>query len=201
MSEPAMDEDTTVPKLRSRWVKVVGWSLGVLAALFAVVVALRLAVFDLTTIDGDDMWPTIGPRALLLVNRRATPERGDLVVYKGKNDKWQIRRVVALPGEKIIIEHARPTISGLEVKHEEARRTQVYGREFVVWRETIGGRSWEVLDDTMRRFFTREHVVKEGYYVLADHREYGRDSTEDGDVPRERIRGVVTWVIRRGEVP
>lgn len=183
--------------------KILEWSLIVVGALFAVIVALRLLVYDVTTIEGDDMWPTLGPGALVLVNRRATPERGDVVLFQAPDGRWQVRRVIGLPGETVAtMQHALPTIDGVPIEQREVRRVTIDKREFKVMRESIAGRGWEVLDDTMRRLHINQpQKIDGGYWLLADHREYGRDSTEYGPIPRERIRGVVTIVLARGRLP
>jgi signal peptidase I len=176
---------------------------GGLALVYAI---LRLTVYDVVRFGaGRDMWPDFGPGALVVANRRATPERGDVVLVKREQGGFALRRVVAVPGDTVAIVDSRPIVDGLETTWREEWRWQDGERTYVVMRETVGGRSYRVVDDLNRgssNFYGR--TIEPGtYYLLADNREHlqGGDSREYGPVPRAKIRAVVSWVLSSGQGP
>lgn len=186
---------------RARTALIVTW--WSLVGLGAICLVLRLFVYDLTTVQGDDMSPTLGPESLLLVNRLATPKLGDLVMLKTDKGHWEVRRVVAVPGDRIAMSNMIPVVNGVAATEAEVRTTKVGKDPMRVLRETTGGHSYLVLDRINRSLHDLpESKVEGGYYVLADNREADvPDSRKYGPVPRDKIRGVVSWVVKRGRVP
>ncbi len=182
--------------------RVLRWIGTTLLVLVALGVILRLAVFDMVNGGGRDTWPSVGTDAWMLVNRRAAVERGDLVVFSA-GGKYYVRRVIGLPGETVSVVNGHPEIAGHEVKVADVRMVTIENRPYRVLRETIDGRSWEVLDDTYRKQSALEdRPVQGGYFLLSDNREHGEDSRHAiGVVPPERIRGVVVWKMTAGSFP
>jgi signal peptidase I len=171
-------------------------------ALLVILVSLRLFVLDLVSVDAHDMVPTLGPGGWVIVNRRMDPKRGDLIMFRTKEGKDIIRRVVGLPGEKVGMQGILPVVDDTRAKHEEVRTFQDGGRKYRVLFEYLEGRAWEIIDDT---YVTtppwQERTIQGGYFVLADHREVGSDSRQFGVVPRADVRGVVWRVWDKGATP
>jgi signal peptidase I len=182
--------------------KGLGKALGLMVLSFLVViVSLRLFVLDLVSIDAHDMLPTLGPGGSVIVNRRIDPERGDLVMFRTKEGKDIIRRVIGLPGEKVRMVGLVPVIDGKQARQEELRTYEDGGRKYRVLRESFDERAWDVIDDTYRTSPDwEEHTIEGGYFVLADHREVGSDSRQSGVVARADIRGVVWRVWDHGRL-
>jgi signal peptidase I len=171
-----------------------------LAAVFIVGLALRLLVLDVAIVDSADMYPTLGRDAWVVVNRKTAPERGDLVMFK-KDGAYLVRRVVALPGERLSTHEGRPVVNGHEAAQDKVRTIELDMRYFNVMKETLGGRSYEVLYDTYRATpDRRETRVQGGYFLMADNREHGSDSWDFGPVPADQIRGVLWGFLREGEL-
>ena len=87
------------------WIKVIAISC---------IIAFIITIFVKPTIVKQySMSPTLNNNDFLLINRllytRGTPERGDIIVFRSNiktdsgRDKLLIKRVIALPGEKITI--------------------------------------------------------------------------------------------------
>jgi signal peptidase I len=178
---------------------------GVLAVLGAICLVLRLFVFDITTIHSDDMSPTLGPGSLVVVNRLATPKKGDLVMLKTEKGTWEVRRVIAVGGDRVGMSGSEPVVNGVTATVTEVRATKdATGEDFRVLRESSGGHEYLVLDRVRRTMHDMpEQKVGEGFYVLSDNRESdaAADSRRYGAVPKSRIRGVVSWIVKRGKVP
>ncbi|MBI4511564.1 MAG: signal peptidase I [Deltaproteobacteria bacterium] len=169
--------------------------------LLATAIALRVLVFDLVEVRGDDMLPALGKGAWVLVSRKGEPKRGDLILYRGKDNTYHVRRVVALHGERIQINDSRPIVMGKRATHEVTGTVRMADRTFKIVQESMDGRHYDILDDTMRRVTDQEEQVVDGLFVMADNREHSRDSRDGGSVPAENVRGIVVSVLARGAIP
>ncbi len=161
---------------------------------------LRLVVYDLARMDNLDMWPSCGHGAWILVNRRMEPRRGDMVAFDVAGQGLQVRRVVALPGEKVAIRGGVPVVDGAAAERRGPRKLERMGRSLAVWDEALGGRTWPIVDDLARRRDMPERASA-GYFVMADNRDHATDSRDYGAIAREQIRGVVQLVLSHGEDP
>ncbi len=185
--------------LSARWVLRIAAVLGVLAVAVAVALIFFVA---LARVRGDDMLPGLGDGAGMLVNRNATPVRGDLILFENMG-KTRVRRVIGMPGEKLEFDKSDgmvPIVNGERASYEDRYEVDLYGRRMKVVLETIGGVSHEVIDDPKRRLKGVPEVqTGDGYYVMADFREYGNDSRLYGVIPASTVHGVVWFVWSRGD--
>jgi signal peptidase I len=138
------------------WIKTIVLSL---------VIALIITTFIKPTIVKNySMVPTLDENNFLIVNRllynQGTPNRGDIVVFKsplktetGKN-KLLIKRVIALPGEEILISDGEVLINGEKLQEP-----------YLVEDYTIG----EV-----------KRMIPEGkFFAMGDNRNNSLDSRDD----------------------
>ncbi len=130
------------------------------------------------------MSPTFLDGDLLLVKRGpSAPRRGSVVLLDARREagpRFQVKRVVGLPGERIVLEDGLLRIDG--VHHPEPYL------------------------DGMPATVGLDHLtcdVGEGkYYVLGDNRAHSADSRQHGPVLRSEIVGVVRarlWPLVRRE--
>ena len=86
-------------------------------ATVVIIAALGLFVIRPTVIVGESMTPTLQSWDFCLMRRQRhyAPQRGDIVMFRTADDPplWLIKRVVALPGEAVAIEHGIVTINGV----------------------------------------------------------------------------------------
>ncbi len=130
-------------------------------------------------VKGNSMFPTYHDGEYLMTDKVTykfrEPKRGDIVVFKAPvNEDFDfIKRVIAVPGDKILIKDGEVYVNG-EMLNE------VYLPDEY---DTRGGR------------FLREGVeadVPEGTYIcIGDNRGHSSDSREWGPVPMENIVGRV----------
>ncbi|MGL5327958.1 MAG: signal peptidase I [Peptostreptococcaceae bacterium] len=104
------------------WVKTIAIAL-VLAGIITSVVAP-------TIVSGDSMYPTLKDKDYLFVNKLAymngkIPQKGDIIVfetdlidYDSGKEKDLVKRVIALPGEHIIIKDGQVSIDGVILDEE-----------------------------------------------------------------------------------
>ncbi len=123
------------------------------------------------------MLPQLDDRDRLFINkfvyRFTAIERGDVVVfhYPRDPDKSYIKRVIALPGDRLRIDHGVVWLNG-------ERQTEDYVPE-----EYRDSHSLE------------EFVLPEDYYyMMGDHRSISSDSRQFGPVERSLIYGKAAFV-------
>jgi len=100
---------------------------------FVSVVLLRLFVMDSFIVRGDSMAPTVLNYDYVFINKLAyrfgnEPKRGDLVVLANQNTKQKhiIKRVIALPKERIVIENG-----GVRIKESRDENGVVLQEEYL----------------------------------------------------------------------
>jgi signal peptidase I len=128
-------------------------------------------------VEGTSMLPRLEDRDRLFINKFvyhiAAIERGDVVVFHYPRDpeKSYIKRVIALPGDRLRIDHGQVWLNG-------KAQSEPYVPE-----EYSDSRSMA------------EMVVPEGtYFMMGDHRSISSDSREFGPVERSLIYGKAVFV-------
>lgn len=152
--------------------------LGMVFAGFAAVLLAVVLVFSVgmrTNVVGVSMEPTLYSGQKILINRflytLSPPERGDIIVFKpggNQNSHYYVKRVVAVPGERVQILEGRLYVDGIP--------------------EEDGSY------DKMEEAGIAEHEILLGsneYFVLGDNRNSSEDSRSAsiGSVSRENIYG------------
>ncbi len=100
--------------------EVFSWIFGILAAIF--IAAVLIFFFGMTTnVVGVSMEPTLYNGQKIFINRflyvLSTPKAGDVVVFLpngNENAHYYVKRVVAVPGDKILIKDGTLYVNGLE---------------------------------------------------------------------------------------
>lgn len=162
--------------------------------------AIRGFALEPFQVASDSMLPTLEAGDRLFVNKLVAPERGEVVVFERAGERF-VKRVVALPGERVAVRDGRVFVNG--VAAEEWRtgtlRVDRAGRALAGLRERIGGIEHAVLDDPEAQRSDCDEVVPEGhYFVLGDNRDHSADSRNFGAIPREAIVGVVATLLGNG---
>jgi signal peptidase I len=148
-----------------------------LAVSMAVSLFIILFLYQPVRVEGTSMLPMLKDQDRLFINKvayRVGPiDRGDVVVFLYPHDqtKSYIKRVIALPGDDIRIEHGRVYVNGaqLEEKYVPTRYTDDRSKPEMV-------------------------VPQDEYFVMGDHRSISSDSRDFGPVERELIYGKAAFV-------
>jgi signal peptidase I len=152
------------------------WSLDLLIA-FAISAFIIFFLYQPVHVEGTSMLPMLEDKDLLFVNkfvyRFEAIQRGDVVVFLYPHDhtKSYIKRVIALPGDDLRIDHGKVWVNGhLLPEPYVPRRFQ---------------------DDRSQP----EMVVPAGeYFVMGDHRSISSDSRDFGTVAAPLIYGKAAFV-------
>ena len=145
----------------------------------SVVVSAFIIIFlyQPVRVEGTSMLPVLEDQDRLFINKLAYRvgeiHRGDVVVflYPHDHEKSYIKRVIALPGDTLRIDHGLVYVNGSRI--EEA----YVPRQFT--------------DDRSQPEMT---VPQHEYFVMGDHRSISSDSRDFGPVDRELIYGKAAFV-------
>ncbi|MDF2671013.1 MAG: signal peptidase [Paenibacillus sp.] len=157
------------------WIKSVSIAL-------VIVIVLNLYVFNLSTVKGHSMEPTLEEKEWLFVNKivyiTGSPKRGDVVILKDPDKqeagrKFLVKRVVGLPGDRVEIRSGNLYVNG-EVVQEP------------------------YTDNLIEDGDRGPLVVEDGkYFVMGDNRHHGAslDSRVFGSVASGMIQGRADFIL------
>ncbi len=128
-------------------------------------------------VEGTSMLPRLEDHDRLFINKFVyhvtAIERGDVVVFHYPRDpeKSYIKRVIAVPGDRLRIDHG------------------------VVWLDGVPQRERYVPEEYRDNRSMAEIEIPEGsYFMMGDHRSISSDSREFGAVDRDLIYGKAVFV-------
>lgn len=180
----------------------------------AVMLVFRSAIADWNQVPSGSMLPSIlvgdrivvdklaydlrVPFTLVRVASWQTPQRGDVVTFTSpEDDRLLVKRVVAIPGDLVSMQHNRLTINGVSATYQRVADGDapfVPEPGYAFYREAIlGSERLVMLREERHSSFVgtfRTTRVPEGrYLMLGDNRDNSRDSRMIGFVPRRNILG------------
>lgn len=182
-----------------------------LVIVFLVLFLVRAFLFEPFRLPSTSMHPSFDRGSFIIVKKygygnyevfdvsiyKTSPtsivNRGDVVVFKYPEDMniSYIKRVIGLPGDKIIYKNKKLTING----HELVIKKLYENEEFEVYEENIGDTVYKIAISHNRQAIDLEYVVPEGrYFVMGDNRDNSNDSRYWGYVPESNIVGDVVYV-------
>lgn len=147
----------------------------VISALASVLIITFL--YQPVRVEGTSMLPRLEDSDRLFINKFvyhiSAIERGDVVVFHYPRDpaKSYIKRVIALPGDQIRIDHGRVWVDGKYLN-------EPYVPNF--YRDN--------------RSMTEMTVPPDCYFMMGDHRSISSDSRDFGPVERDLIYGKAVFI-------
>jgi len=172
-SEPGLNPTPATPQSAG------GLGLWLRDLLFSAAASVLIITFlyQPVRVEGTSMLPRLEDRDRLFINKfvyhLSAIERGDVVVFHYPRDpeKSYIKRVVALPGDRLRIDHGVVWLNGTP-------QTENYVPE--EYRDT--------------RSMAEIVVPEETFFMMGDHRSISSDSREFGPVERSLIYGKAVFV-------
>lgn len=178
------------------------------------VLVLRSFLFEPFQIPSTSMLPTLHVGDFILVNKYSyglrlpvwgakildvgSPSRGDVIVFvPPHNPRYFIKRLIGLPGDRVIYRNQTLFING-----EEVNLRSLYDRKNApdmlrIFEEELGDTSHLMQLDNRGLSKEGEWVVPGGhYFMLGDNRNLSEDSRYWGFVPEHQIVGkaVAIWM-------
>jgi signal peptidase I len=179
LREASTRTDNESTWIRSWWSELWDWIKSIAIA-FVLVLIIHQFGFQLSTVDGNSMLPTLHDEDRLFVNKAiyllVNPNYGDVVILRDPRRRtgkavYLVKRVVGLPGDTIEIRNHQLYRNGERVDEPYVRgmtETASYGPEIVP-----GGH----------------------YFVMGDNRNNSTDSRTFGSVSRKLIEGRAEWIV------
>lgn len=174
-------EKTEISPLLIRMIKSIGLWTVLLSLVVGSAYLLSNTVFEKTKMSGGSMEPTIEENMILVINKLAyqfsDPKRFDVIVYKQSNKEhsyFEVKRVIALPGEKIEIREGMLYINNEKV--EEVVK----------------------IIPSLNAGLAEDGVIlgENEYFVMGDNREESEDSrfASSGNILKSEIIGKAVFV-------
>jgi len=166
---PASSPARTVPVL-AVWLRDLGISLAVSAFII-------VFLYQPVKVEGTSMLPRLEDRDRLFINKFVyhfeSIHRGDIVVFHYPRDpeKSYIKRVIAVPGDRLRIERGEVYLNG---QHLPEPYVPDEFRDMKSMAETV--------------------IPDDEYFMMGDHRSISSDSREFGPVDRDLIYGKAVFV-------
>jgi signal peptidase I len=173
MSENTQENTQTSPEVQRGGQRSLLWD--VLAVIL--VVATILALYQPVRVEGTSMQPKLEDQDRLFINKFVYHvgdiHRGDVVVFRYPHDttKSYIKRVIALPGDDLTIDHGVVWVNG-----------KIVNEPYV---------PAKFQDERSQPEMT---IPKNEYFVMGDHRSISSDSRDFGPVERNLIYGRAAFV-------
>ncbi len=151
--------------------------------LISLVLAIVLYLFIMTPheVVGNSMHPTYKNGEFLMANKISykfsEPQRGDVVIFKYSDTQDFIKRIIGIPGDKVMIKDGRIYIN------DELLDESNYLEDTVV----SNGGSYIHEGQTIT-------VNEDQYFVCGDNRTNSSDSREFGPIDVSKIKGKA-WIV------
>jgi len=140
----------------------------------------KLPLTDITLIDNED------------------PQRGDVVVFKYPENKKinYIKRIVGLPGDRIIYRNKRLFVNDIEYSHTQIDHNfdPIEIADGQVYIENNLYKDYLILNQSSPPLNFQYQVPDEAYFVLGDNRDNSNDSRYWGPVPRKNLVGKAFYI-------
>lgn len=144
---------------------------GIYVLLIIAIILIKTYAVTIVRVNGTSMDPTLKNKDFMILNKIDYKindiDRFDIIVIKSE-DKQIIKRVIALPNEKIEYKDNKLYINGEE-----------YNDPY----NSIDQKDFKVT------------LKEDEYYVMGDNRVYSRDSRIIGPIKKEQIKGKANFVI------
>lgn len=153
-----------------------------------VIILIYTFVVSFQPIAGNSMTPNLMEGDIVLVSKLSyiieEPRRNDIIVFKTKDGKRFVKRVIGLPGEKI------DYLNGIIYINDESFKETVIGEDVLT-------NNFMFVDICSKEKCTDSKIPENYYLVLGDNREDSQDSRdkEIGLIEKSQISGKVIFRI------
>ncbi|MBC1323322.1 type I signal peptidase SipZ [Listeria welshimeri] len=158
----------------------------VLAVLIAVII--RFYLFVPILVDGISMMPTLHNDDRVIINRFGHVDRFDVIVFREKDGKEYIKRVIGLPGDTVEYKADQLYING---KKYDEPYLDTYKKKLTDGYLTDDYSSKDQLNGGK--------IPENTYFVLGDNRRASKDSRIIGPIPLSKVLGttpICYWPIK-----
>jgi signal peptidase I len=151
----------------------------ILAGIFFIVI--WIFVLSPRNIDGISMYPYLHNFDYILMYKleyiSGGPQRGDVVVFKHSATEDYIKRVIALPGESLLIQDGKVFVNGSQLDETQYLNPTITTKAGATIREGVPYK-----------------VPENNFVLIGDNRPASTDSRDFGAVPLTAIEGRAVFV-------
>ncbi|MDT2848861.1 signal peptidase I [Vagococcus carniphilus] len=157
------------------------------ATIVTLLVSLLIGIYfvSINQVKGSSMSPTMKNGNWILVSKKATIRRFDVIAFKEGKD-ISFRRVIGLPDENIKYADDYLTVNG-----------QPVDEKFLVDQINEAGKSGQVYTQSAsaENGFQIDKIPKDSYLVLGDNRPNSTDSRQYGLISKNQIKGKSSLIL------
>lgn len=175
------------------------------AVLMGIFFLLFRFVLSNDTVSGPSMQPSFENGQRLISVRHAAIKRGEVVIVKAPDEPGAlyIKRVIGLPGEKIVSKNNQIYINGKKLAQPwltQGRKMEdtatdtsfAYTQNFTMASLAKSRQFQQYYTKSQLKYINRYNRIPKGtYFVMGDHRSVSKDSRYIGTIKRKNIVGVV----------
>lgn len=175
------------------------------AVLMGIFFLLFRFVLSNDTVSGPSMQPSFENGQRLISVRHAAIKRGEVVIVKAPDEPGAlyIKRVIGLPGEKIVSKNNQIYINNKKLsqpwltqgrKMEDAGTDTVYSatQNFTMKSLARSRQFAQYYTKSQLNYINKNNRIPKGtYFVMGDHRSVSKDSRYIGTIKRKNIVAVV----------
>jgi len=196
--------DAPQPNRNRKLPAIVGLGLAGGVVLVAVVVVLRLLVFEPVKQASSSMEPTLSADELVWAQLRADPEElehGAIILFDFPREPSVrfIKRIVGLPGDEVELRSNKVIVNGQELPRTPRGEYEYVGQRGVtqggsLFEEENRGSRYQVLSTeglSPHSNFGPISVQPGHLFVLGDNRDNSSDSRIWGQVPLDHVVGLI----------
>jgi signal peptidase I len=177
------------PTLKQEIIEYVLYFLRVLAIVTIVFVTIRTQIYQVTSIEGSSMYPSLQDKDIVFIDL-LTPKfgdyrRGDIVVVKPPGDfrvqnTFLIKRVIGLPGETVVTEDGNVLI----INQDNPRGIVLNEKSYL----SSDTKTYKTAASGKEKT-TFEKLGQNQYFLLGDNRGGSSDSRLFGAIAKNQILG------------
>lgn len=175
------------------------------AVLMGIFFLLFRFVLSNDTVSGPSMEPSFENGQRLISVRHAAIKRGEVVIVKAPDEPGAlyIKRVIGLPGEKIVSKNNQIYINGKKLAQpwltqgrkmeDTATDTSFAATQNFTMKSLARSRQFaQYYTKSQLTYINQQNRIPKGtYFVMGDHRSVSKDSRYIGTIKRKNIVGVV----------
>lgn len=182
----------------------------IIFSLLLIAIILLPLFFSISKVEGTSMRNTIQDNDLLICVPKFSLKRGDIVTAEVENpvtksSKYLVKRIVALPGDRIIFKATGQTVSfyldtgnGFEIVSEDYLYESEMQRTAFINSAYFYSGNYFLYDGDDVNAAPEEYIItlkEKEYFLLGDNRNSSLDSRTYGPFLRSKIKGKVLFII------
>ena len=147
------------------------------------VIILKAFIFIPVEVTGKSMSPTLKENDFIIMENFSQIDRFDIIVFTAPDGNTYIKRVIGLPGDRVVYSKDQLYINGEKVSEPFLNDVKKKKNEYVF-----------TTDLDTKDLIGSEKIPKNQYFVLGDNRRLSKDSRSFGTISDTSVLGTAKVV-------